>query len=318
MAVGGLTALFLLVVLARTMSLAAATPGAGGVLALVVGLLPVALGTALPVGLLFGLATAARTWRLGGDWRALATAGRGTRSVVPGVLGLGLLAACLLAGIGQVAEPAGRRQVRVALTRAVGELHLRPSQPVMVGDALVVAEEVDGEALGGVVIASGPTALTARTGRLSGGGAVGLVEGEALQLGDDGAVTARLQFTTATLRLDVEGPRQEIEELSASALRARVERMQAAGRDATAEALALHKRSSLPAGLPLLALLAVPLGARGGRPGAVSTAVVAGWWVVLRLSDQAAPGLGPLVAAWLPTVAVAAAAAVAWATWRDR
>lgn len=313
-----LAAVGLLLVLGQALATAAVTPGPAGALRLALGLLPVVTAIALPVGLLFGLVASARAWREGGDWRALATAGVGARAVVPAVLLYGLGLALIVAGLTHVLEPLGRTDARQTLARAAGDLRMQPGRPLAVGDALVHAQAVTGPLLGDVLIAGGRTAVAARTGLLGGAGIVSLTDGQAVSLGDDGAVSWRLDFLRAELRLDVQTPRVELTQRTDAELAALIGRLEVQGQPATAQRLALARRTALPASLPLLALLAVPLGARGARPGAAATLVVLGWWSVLRVADQAATSCGPLLAAWAPVLAVGVAAAIAWASWRDR
>ena len=90
-----LAAVGLLLVLGQALATAAVAPGPVGALRLALGLLPAVTAIALPVGLLFGIVAAARAWREGGDWRALATAGVGARAVVPAGLRCGLVVAAV-------------------------------------------------------------------------------------------------------------------------------------------------------------------------------------------------------------------------------
>ena len=89
------------------------------------------------------------------------------------------------------------------------------------------------------------------------------------------------------------------------------------GGTANAELLALYKRSTLPLGAPLLALLGLSLGARSRRIGPVALAAALSWWAVVRICDQTVGALGPALAALMPLITLSAAVALSWATWRD-
>lgn len=317
-AMAAMVAAGLLLAVGRTLQQAPVAPDPVGLMGILLALLPSVLGLALPVAAFFGLLAAARSWREGGDWLALATAGFGARAVVPSVL----LAGALL-GLGQGLlthwlEPLGRARVRRALVMAAGDLRLQPDRPALLGSTLVHARSVEGPELGEVFLAVGPTVIAARTGRLDPGGTLLLRDGQALPPGAPAPDAWTLSFAEAELRLDLAPPRVELVERSHAELRQVIARIEAAGKDTTAASLVLARRSALPFCLPLLGLLALPLGARGAQPGLSATVTVIAWWVVLRLSDLAAPAVGPLLAAWLPVLSLALAAGVAWGSWRER
>lgn len=328
-ATGGVAVVGLLLALGQALTTAAVAPPPLGVLRLALALAPSVLGIALPVGLLFGLAAAARAWREGGDWLALAASGGAARSTLGPVLALGLVVGGLAAGISHGLEPLGRRDVRRTLAMASGELRLQPGRPLAVGDALVLAQQVEGRRLGEVRLAVGDAVVVAHQGALRGEGRVALAQGQAAgfeagaEAGSDpvpGAGPAAawtLDFAQAELRLDVAPPRVELAERTDAELAWIAQRLEAEGRDATPQRLALARRWSLPLSLPLLALLAVPLGARGASPGPVATVTVLAWWAVLRISDQLAPAWGAGPAAAAPVLALALASGAAWWSWRD-
>lgn len=128
----------------------------------------------------------------------------------------------------------------------------------------------------------------------------------------------RMTFATAQLALRPDLPRVEVSERSGAALRDLIARMEAEGRDASVERMALYKRAALPLSLPLLTVLGLPLGVRGVRPAAGAIAVTLLWWAVMRVCDQAVGSLGPLAAAGIPLVVLAGMVVVAWASWGDR
>ncbi len=313
-----LTGVGLLVVLGQSLQQAAVAPGPAGTLRLLVALLPGVVAFALPVSLLFGVVAAARAWREGGDWLALATAGHGARALAPSLVLAGLLAGLLQAGLTHLVEPLGRREARRTLVDAAGQLHLQPGRPALVGPALLHAADVVDDELIDVLIAQEGTVVGARRGRLLGGGRVALDEGSALGLDDAASEAWRLSFQRAELALDLAAPRIELVERSDAELLEAIRRKDAAGSPDVHARHVLHKRSSLPAALPLLVLLAVPLGARGGRPALVAALTALGWWTVLRVSDQALETLGPLVSAWSPPLVLAVAVVAAWARWEAR
>lgn len=317
-AVGAVAGVGLLLALSQALGRASVAPGLLGALRMALGLLPSVLSVALPVGLLFGLVTASRAWREGGDWLALAASGVGARAVLPAVVGSGLLAGLFAVGLSHVLEPLGRRDLRQTLTRAAGDIGLQPDSPVAVGDALVVAQAVDGPHLGDVFIVGGQTAVAARSGLLTGGGTLSLRDGSAVAVGPQGQAAWRLEFARAELRLDIVPPRVELAERTDAELAELVARRTAAGGSAMPQALALLRRTALPACLPLLAVLAVPLGARGARPGLAATLTVLLWWSVLRIADQFAASLGASLAAWMPALALVVACGGAWLSWRAR
>ena len=154
--------------------------------------------------------------------------------------------------------------------------------------------------------------MSAASGRVS-GGVLRLQHGSAAGLSADWSMT----FADAELALRPALPRMETAERSTGALSRLIGRMEAEGRTASVERLALYKRTTLAASLPLLAILGLPLGVRGVRPAAAATGVTLAWWAVMRLCDQAVGSTGPLLAALLPLALLAVGAAVSWLTWRD-
>jgi lipopolysaccharide export LptBFGC system permease protein LptF len=109
----------------------------------------------------------------------------------------------------------------------------------------------------------------------------------------------------------------ELVERSDQSLSDLIDRMKSTQKNSSREQLALYKRSTLPLAVPFLAALGLPLGARRARPALVAVSVVLSWWAVMRICDQAVPTLGPLMAAGLPTLLVALAAAISWLSWSD-
>lgn len=308
----GMVAIGVSLMSGQAVSLSGLVPGIGGLVMVIGGLLPSILAVALPVGLLAGLVAAGQAWSERGDWLAMMSSGVSGRVLLPGVLLAGMVFAGAEAGLTHVLEPAGRRLVRTAMITAAGEVTLRPGQPAQVGGVLLHADRVEGPELGGLFIATEGAAMSAKVGRVS-AGTLHLTEGTAAGLTDDWTMT----FAQARLALSPAMPRMENAERSTASLQDLIARMESEERSTAVERLALYKRTALPLSLPLLAILALPLGVRGVRPAAAATGVTLVWWAVMRICDQAVGSTGPLLAAAIPLVALAAAAAAAWLTWRE-
>ncbi len=319
LASAGIAGVGALLVVGQTLVLASVLPGPSGLAVVALGLLPAVLGVALPAGLLVGCVAVGRRWAEAGDGVALQASGHGARRLVPPLLLLGVLVGLLQASLSHVVEPWGRAAVRRALDGASGELALVAGQPLYLGGVLIHAGAVDGQTLEDLFVAADRVVVSAARGRILPGGTLELVQGTAATLPDEaGGEAYRLRFERATLPLDPRRRRVELIERSWSDLRDLIGRMQASGKRAAAETLALYKRTSLPLGAPLLALLGLPLGARGARPGPTAALTALIWWAVVRLCDQSVDALGPLLAAALPLCGAALAVALAWARWRDR
>lgn len=308
-----------LLLVGQTLAQAALLPGPAGLGAVALGLVPAVLGVALPAGLLVGTVAVGRRWAEAGDGLALQAAGYGARRLLAPLLGLGLVVGLLQAGLAHGLEPWGRAAARRALDGAAGELALVAGQPVTLGGVLVHAGEAEGGRLGEVFVAAGRVVVGAARGEIEAGGALRLEGGSAAALPEaDQPPGWTLRFERARLPLDPRKRRVELVERSTADLRDLIGRMRAQGRGAEAERLALYKRTSLPLAAPVLALLGLALGARGGRPGPVTAITALCWWAAVRVCDQTVGALGPLLAAALPLIGGSAALAVAWLGWRDR
>lgn len=293
-------------------------PGFQGASLVLLGLLPAVASVGLPVALLFGVVAAAERKAAEGEWLALAAAGIPARRLLPPLLLLGLLAGLLEAGLTHGLEPLGRTLVRLALEGAVAELRLQPGQPAVVGELLLLAGGVEGAVMTELFVASGDTVLVAERGLVK-QGRLHLLRGEAetQPVGEAGERWS-LSFERANLPLRQGGLRVEAAERGDRALQDLIQKMEDNGRSADFERMTLYKRSALPLSVPLLALLGLPLGARRARPALVAATAVLGWWVLMRLADQSVGAVGPLLAAILPALGLGLAAAVGWASWRDR
>ena len=302
---------------AQAMTLSPVLPGLRGVLMVVLGYLPASLAVALPVGLLVGVVSAARGWLEGGEVLGLETCGVRPSALAWPVLALGLLAACAQGALSHGLEPLGRSQASAALHAATGDLRLRPEQSVLLGPLLLHVVDVDGPVFHDVFIAGPGVVGAARSGRLASGERLQLTEGMALADGGAGPEWS-LSFARAEISLAQGSRRVELAERSTASLRSLIERMQASGRPAAAERLACLKRSLVPACLPVLALLALPLGLRGMQPGVAAVGVLLGWWSLMRVGDQAVDSLGPALAGGLPAGGLVLGLILGWVAWWRR
>ncbi len=318
LAVAAISGVGALLVVGQTLALASVLPGPVGLVRVALGLTPAVLGVALPAGLLVGSVAVGRRWAEAGDGVALQAAGYGARRLLGPLLALGLAVGLAQGLMMHVVEPWGRAGVRRALDAASGELTLVAGQPVTMGGVLIHASAVRGQEMEDLFVAMDRVVVSAARGRILPGGTLELTEGTAGALPDGDGEGARLRFASARLPLDPRRRRVELIERSTSDLRGLISRMHAEGRTAAAETLALYKRTSLPLGAPLLALLGLPLGARGARPGPATALTALCWWAAVRVCDQQVDALGPALAALLPLLLASLATLVAWAGWRDR
>jgi len=318
LAFGALVGVASVIFAGQALALSPVVPGPEGGAMVLAGMAASAAAAALPVAVLVGVLGAARAWREGGEFLALGAAGRPGRALLVPTLAFGLGAGGLEALLTHVVEPAGRGLGARALHGAAADLRLRPAMATTLGPVILHADGVDGRELREVFVAAPGVVAVAARGLLEGQGALVLEDGSARA---DGEGDWRVDFSRAEVSLLADGRRIELAERSTASLADLVGRMEARGRTADAERLALLKRSALPLTVPLLAVLGLALGARAGarmRPEVVATAVACGWWVVMRLCDQLAPQVGAATAASLPPLYVALAGLVAWLRWPGR
>jgi len=294
---------------------AAVTPGARTTLQASLVLLPAVLEYTLPVALLVGLCLAYGRWSTEGTWIALRASGVSGRRLLPAALLAGLLAALLMAATTHSLAPEGRRAAARTLQAASSEARLLPGHFVQLGEVLMRQDPA-----GDLLVISDELALVASSGRLeasSGGLVLELSAGRALATAGE---QRRLSFDSATIPLALEqgSRRVELAERSASELSGLIARMRDRGKAASYERAVLLKRSTMPLALLVLPLLALPLGLRWRGQPSHMMAVVVGYWVLLRLGDQHCHALGPHLAAALPLLGLALAAALCWSRWRDR
>ncbi len=293
----------------------AVMPSLTDTLWLVLALLPSALELALPVAFLVGLAVGYGRWHGDGTWTALRASGVSGRGLLlPSLLLSAALAGVLALTTHQLA-PEGRRAASRALARAASAAELVPGRFLSVGETVLTEPPQ-----GGLLLAQGEARLYARRGTLlprDGGLLLELQEGQVLGPPEQGLL---LSFEHASIPLPHPGGgrRVELAERSDAELAELVRRMRNRDKDASYEQSVLLKRSTLPLAALLLPLIALPLGLRwGGRPTGI-LGVVVGYWSLLRLGDAATSALGPHLSACLPALGLALAAAVLWASWRDR
>jgi len=307
LAVAGLGCLLLA---AQVMGKAPVVPGPAGAATVAAGMLPVAMDAALPASVLVGLVSAARSWALGGEWRGLAVSGLRARGLLPTVLAASVVAAATQAVLTHHLAPAGRRVARSALVAAASDLGLRAGEPLVLPGGVLRAEGVEGRDWSGVFFVKDGVAMSAARGRVTQGRLV-LEAGTAARL--DGTGTVR--FDRARVPLSLPGRRFELAERSLGSLRDLLARKRAQGERAAYETLILYKRTTAALAVPLLAALALPLGAARARPAPVAVGVLLGWWLCVRVADQAVHAIGPGWAAGLPLGVLAVAVASAWRRW---
>ena len=286
------------------------------------------LSVAVPLGFFAGLV--ASVTRLDGDGTVEAARCLGA---TPGQIALpSLLLALVVAAVTFVAgawgEPWGRHAARHQIARLSGmDLHLREgSLAVSVGDATLGATRVgeDGSlhevmlwAQDGAEVALAPRGtITLDQGRL----VAELHDGELHVTLPDGYARARFDSYRVDLPLPVLRIRgHEPFELAPRALLAAIDERRQDGREVRFHLLALHRRLAIPFAVPLLALLAWPLGrTRSGHTvtRGVLFAVAVGlvYYLLLRVGDHGLREFHwpPALAAWLATGLLVPAAAIGW------
>jgi lipopolysaccharide export LptBFGC system permease protein LptF len=289
-------------------------PSLSGLIFIAVGFLPEMIAIFSPVALLFASVTAGRLWMERGDILALGAAGGSTQRLIPACC----MAGCLIAvGVGlctHVLGPMGRGLVRSSVTEAVNDLQLRPGQPVAVGDGMLrVAKEKD-RIVSDVFYASGDVVLWAPEGQLGTEGDVVLEQGQAINLDQ----SWRMDFERVHANLSPNQAGIHNFERSSRSLMSLIERMESRGVDASKERLVLYKRTILPASVPVLALLGLPLGARFRRPAWLTVGVVLGLWAIQRVGDHVVEDIGPSGIALLPLTILGLSTLSVWTRWRLR
>ena len=289
------------------------------------------LSVALPLGFFAGLVAAITRLEADGAVDAARCLGATPLQLVlpTGPLALGVAALTFVAGAW--GEPWGRHLARHEIARLSGpDLHYREGALTLELDDLVLgAANVDaGGALSGVL-------LWARDGAevvIAPRGTISLADGELRAELHDGEVHLQLDGGYARAgfeeyRVSVPLPLLRIRgrepfELAPQALLAAIRDRSADGKEVRFHQLALHRRLAIPLAVPLMALLAWPLGRSRSGHGLVRGVLLAaatglGYYLLLRVGDH---GLReyhwpPVVAAWMATALLVPAAAMGW-VWR--
>jgi lipopolysaccharide export LptBFGC system permease protein LptF len=260
-----------------------------GLFALALGFIPQVVSWLVPISAGVALVGTLADWRKGGQWVGLMAAGLGGRSLCLGVAVISLAVAMAVAGTGHLLAPSSQAWVqRVLLEEALPI----PGRRVVVGPVRLQAEAADEAGLREVQVAVESWHGRALTGRLEG---------------------AWLSLSSGTFE-NCEGDLQVA--FDHAKIRLPVLRESGSHRHPEYQRSIVFKRSSWPVSVVLLLLLCVPAGL-GGRNWLPAVALV-GHWGLVRTMDHLSPQLGGWVAAWLPTLVVAAITALVWSRWRDR
>lgn len=293
----------------------AVVPGVDLLARILVPLAAPLLVVVLPVAVFVGVAVGLGRWVENGTWTGLRSLGVGGRGLVGPALGLALAGAVATAVTTLALAPEGRRQVARVLLQAAGQVRLVPGHFLGLGDAVVLRRPGEG-----VFVVTEGVAVDASAGwveAVEGGLVLSLEDGQAV---GPGPSPFRFTFSRARfpLALPTQDRRVELEERSQSELGDLVRRMESAGRDASYEANVWLKRFTIPLAVPLLGLLAIPLGLRGSGRVLPLLLVILGYWVLIRVGDLACRQVGPWIAVSLAPAGLLAALGLAWGTWRDR
>lgn len=280
--------------------------GPAGLGAVIAAAVPAIASLALPLAASLGAVSLARRWQAEDEWLALQAAGvRLTAFFLPNLLIAAAVGGACYA-LSHRVEPAARAAAADAVAQ---ELALRPGRITRLGPLTLAALEVKDGTLEGVFFA-----VDAPDSPRVGGAARGQLSGQSLVLEegvyqDPGPPALRVSFDRLTLPIPRSERRWELTERSDAALADLVRRMELHGRRADYERAVLAKRSAWPLAAAMIVLAALPLGLRGLGPPA---GALLGFWVLVRLCDQASAALGGTLAAWLPSVAALALALGAW------
>ncbi len=273
-----------------------------------VGLAAPATATVLLPGVLgFAAVAPLRAWVAEGAWTGLRATGWRGRDLAAAWLVLGLGGGFVTALGVNVVEPAARTTARALVSRAT--VALVPGIRLRSGEVDLIQVGA-----GGTTLVSGRNwVAAAATSRVS-QGVLSLNAGRAVILG--GGEPAVVDFETFEQSFLDEG-RTDLGSRFTPAVSAVAARSEAAGRDASYEWAIWWKRFLHPLAASLLPLAAGPLATRASGP-AWLAALAVGWLLAVRLGDGLAIGWGAMASAALGPSYVAMAAAVSWATWRDR
>jgi lipopolysaccharide export LptBFGC system permease protein LptF len=314
----GLVMIGVLALGAQTLARTPLIPGAAGIGWLVLGFLPEMAAIALPIALFVGTAVVARRWQEGGEFVGMLSGGAGGRALCPTLLLTGMVGGLVVAALAHGPGPWGRAVIRDVLVGAATHLHVEAGRPMQVGDLFIRVEGVDARGWSNVFLAQDDVVASAPSGGVDADGSVRLEGGTARRLANGDRQGWSLSFDAARFALVPSPARVHTFEMSDARLAGLVERMEARGRSAHSEQLVLYKRTTLAMGVPLMVLLGLPLGVRWQRPGAAVVGTVLSVWVVQRLGDHLAAGLGAGWAAAMPVLFLLLLTGACWWTWSDR
>lgn len=301
--------------------------------ALLASLIAPLLPAVLPVALFAGLVAGVARLETDGTVDAARALGVAPRQLVAPTLVLALGVGLVTAAAGAWGEPWGRYRARHALDGVDGpDLDARAAPLTVAAEGSVLgarAVEADGTLIdvllwrdeGNEIVMAPRAQVTLGDGRLT---AV-LFDGEVHRRLETGYLRARFGRYQASVPLPlVRRTGHEPFELAPGPLLDTIRARRAEGHEVRFHQLALHRRIAIPLAVPLLALLAWPLGRSRGGSGAArgflaAVVVGLGYYLTLRLGDH---GLRQLhwpawIAAYLGTAGLAAAATAGW-WWRWR
>ena len=316
----GLTVVLWLLLATQALLSAPVLPGPPALAQLSIGLIPSVLAIALPLGLLFGCTATAWHWRIDGEFLALHASGLGGRNLLPAMLSLGFIFGVAEGSLTHILEPMGRRAATKALVHSTQTLQIQPLQPTMIGDVLIHAETIiDGRAEHLTLARDGQVAV-ATTGEISTSGRLNLSRGEIISLQEDAnaPLSWQMRFEEASIPLEAPVLRLDPPTLTQDELLARIQQMEDEGGNSWVEQTTWYKRTVLPLTLPILAILGLCLGARGGRPALTASSIGLSWWAIMRICDHAVPTIGALNSVLLPLGALMLALCVCWRGWTER
>ena len=298
---------------------------------LLAALLAPLLSAVLPLALFAGIVAGVARLESDGAVDAARALGAGPLQLVGPTLVLGLLVGAAAWAAGAYGEPWGRHTARHALAELAGP-DLRPREGPLVfeadGAVLGAAALDEGGVLRDVLLwrDGGDELVVAPEGRVSLGDGIleiELLDGETHLRLLDGYARARFGSlrTTLPIRLVFARDREPFE-LPPGQLLAILDERREGGLEIRFHQLALHRRIASALAVPLLALLAWPLGrsregGRSARGVLAALGVGLGYYLVLRFADHGLRELHwpPLLAAYAGAGALALLAAFGW-SWR--
>lgn len=279
---------------------------------LVLGAGGAALGLAVPLGGLAGVAAGARKLAEEGAWLGLRSMGVGGRALIGPVGGGLLVVTAAWLGVTHYAEPAARAALREARVDAAVRVAPVEGRTVRLGPWSAAVEDgrlrFAGEGWLGEAAAWEVRPAAA-------GVVVALHEGEVRST--DGATRARFASLEAPVPLVGTTGKVHASERTTPELRAQVAISAALGRDAY-ERWILWKRSVLPACLVPLGLGVLPFALRRRGPvAALVGAQALTVWGVVRIADQSVQSIGPAAASVATLAAALGWLFAGWWGWRD-